>query len=107
MSNESDRIHSQLNFLVLIMIIFCSFDDVFCKLSFIVVLIGIISISMRQLLGEVVLIFSAITIIIICICAKHILPSSRFTASYLLESHSWLDSDPKKQLWNIYTLEII
>jgi hypothetical protein len=108
MSNESDRRHSQLNSLVLIMIIFCSFDDVFCKLSFIVVLIGIISISMRPLL-RVVLIFSAITItiIIICIYAKHILPSSRFNCFIPAPKPQLVGFRSKKQLWNIYTLEII
>ena len=55
MSNESDSRHSQLNFLVLIMIIFCSFDDVFCKLSFIVGSNWYYPYSMRQLLGEVVI----------------------------------------------------
>ena len=77
------------------MIIFCSFDDVFCKLSFIVGSNWYYPYSMRQLLGEVV---------INILCHYH---HQGLTASYLLESHVWLDSDPKKQLWNIYTLEII
>jgi hypothetical protein len=64
---------------------------------------------MRPLLREVVLIFSAITItiIIICIYAKHILPSSRFNCFIPARKPQLVGFRSKKQLWNIYTLEII